>query len=56
MRHFINALRSGDPPALTAQQGREVLRFTLAGQLSDRLGRAVRIDEVGRPSSGGRTS
>jgi predicted dehydrogenase len=49
VRHFINALRGGDPPSLTAQQGREVLRFTLAGQLSDRLGRAVRVDEVGRP-------
>ena len=24
VRHFINALRSGDPPSLTVQQGREV--------------------------------
>ena len=56
VRHFINALRSGDPPSLTVQQGREVLRFTLAGQLSDRLGRAVRVDEVGRAPASGRTS
>lgn len=47
VRHFINALRSGGPPLLTARQGREVLCFTLAGQLSSRLGRAVRVDEVG---------
>jgi len=56
VRHFIKALKSGDSPALTVQQGREVLRFTLAGQLSDRLGRAVHIDEVGRPTKDGRPS
>ena len=56
VRHFINALRSGESPALTAQQGREVLRFTLAGQLSDRLGRAVRVDEVSPLADGGRPS
>jgi predicted dehydrogenase len=47
VRHFITALRSGGSPSLTGEQGREVLRFTLAGQLSAELGRAVRLDEVG---------
>lgn len=52
VRHFIEALRTGGPPMLTAQQGREVLRFTLAGQLSAEIGRAVRLDEVGAAASG----
>ena len=52
VRHFINALRTGEPPALTARQGRDVLRFTLAGQLSDQLGRAVKVAEVGGANGG----
>jgi predicted dehydrogenase len=46
VRHFIAALRTGETPQLTVQEGREVLRFTLAGQLSAELGRAVRVGEV----------
>ncbi len=45
-RHFIAALRSGDQPRLTGEDGRDILRFTLAAQLSAELGRAVRVDEV----------
>jgi predicted dehydrogenase len=52
VRHFIKALRTGEAPKLTAHEGREVLRFTLAGQLSDRLHRTVRVDEVGRMEAG----
>lgn len=52
VRHFIGALRTGGPPLLTARQGRDVLRFTLAGQLSSKLGRAVRVDEVGGDAAG----
>jgi predicted dehydrogenase len=60
VRHFIAALRSGEPPRLTAEEGREILRFTLAGQMSAELGRAVRVDEVvavvpgrqGKPKNG----
>ena len=45
-RHFIAALRSGAQPRLTGEDGRDILRFTLAAQLSAALGRAVRVDEV----------
>ena len=45
-RHWIESLRAGTAPHLTAAEGRDVLRFTLAAQLSARLGRAVRVDEV----------
>jgi predicted dehydrogenase len=53
VRHFIKALRTGGEPLLTARQGREVLRFTLAGQLSNELGRAVRVVEVGATPAAG---
>lgn len=45
-RHWIESLRAGTAPHLTAAEGRDVLRFTLAAQQSARLGRAVRVDEV----------
>lgn len=45
-RHWIEALRTGGPPHLTGEEGRDILTFTLAAQLSAELGRAVRIDEV----------
>ncbi len=45
-RHFIAALREGSQPRLTGEDGRDILRFTLAAQLSAELGRAVRVDEV----------
>tara|TARA_R110002126_G_scaffold291800_1_gene459011 strand:- start:92116 stop:93183 length:1068 start_codon:yes stop_codon:yes gene_type:complete len=42
-RHFIQALRTGQPPKLSGEEGREVLKFTLAAQQSAHLGRAVGI-------------
>jgi len=42
-RHFIDALRAGQPARLSAQDGREVLRFGLAAEQSARLGRAVDV-------------
>lgn len=45
-RHWIEALRNGTTPKLTGEEGRDILRFTLAAQLSASLGRAVRVDEV----------
>ncbi len=51
-RHWIDALRSGATPRLTGEEGREILKFTLAAQLSAELGRAVRVDEVGRNPPG----
>jgi len=45
-RHFIAALRSGTAPRLSGEDGREILRFTLAALLSAEKGHAVRVDEV----------
>ena len=45
-RHWIESLRTGRPPHLTGAEGRDILRFTLAAQLSNELGQAVRVDEV----------
>jgi predicted dehydrogenase len=42
-RHFLEALRTGGKPSLTAREGREVLRFALAAEESARLGRPVTI-------------
>ncbi len=42
-RHFINAYFKGEPPSLTAEQGREILRFALAAQESARTGQAVTL-------------
>lgn len=42
-RHFIDAYFAGDPPSLTAWEGREILRFALAAQESARSGRAVSL-------------
>ena len=42
-RHFINAYFEGKPPSLTAQEGREILRFALAAQESARTGQSVRL-------------
>ena len=44
-RHHIQALIEGGTPQLTGEQGREILRFCLAGQRSAREGRAVRVEE-----------
>ncbi len=42
-RHFIDAYFKGDAPALTGEQGREILRFALAAQQSAREGKSVRL-------------
>jgi predicted dehydrogenase len=42
-RHFINAYFAGEPPRLTGEEGREVLRFALAAQESARTGQTVTL-------------
>lgn len=42
-RHFLKALRSGDTPVLTPDQGRQILRFALAAEESARLDRRVTV-------------
>jgi predicted dehydrogenase len=42
-RHFIDAYFKGEPPSLTAEQGREILRFALAAQQSAQSGQSVRV-------------
>ncbi|MCP4382300.1 MAG: Gfo/Idh/MocA family oxidoreductase [Hyphomicrobiales bacterium] len=50
-RHFIDALRGGDAPRLNGEDGRAILKFTLAAQRSAEVGRAVRIEELDRRGS-----
>ena len=42
-RHFIDAYFKGEPPLFTGEQGRDILRFTLAAQESARSGQSVKI-------------
>lgn len=42
-RHFINAYFAGEPPSLTGNQGREILRFALAAQESSQSGQAIKL-------------
>jgi predicted dehydrogenase len=42
-RHFIDAYFAGEPPSLTAEEGREILRFALAAQESAQTGQAVKL-------------
>ncbi len=42
-RHYIDALRRGEPARLSSEDGRAVLRFGLAAEESARLGRAVDV-------------
>ena len=42
-RHFLDALRKGDAPILTPNQGREILRFALAAEESARTDRRVTV-------------
>ena len=42
-RHFIEAYFKGEPPSLTGEQGREILRFALAAQESAQSGQSVRL-------------
>ena len=43
-RDFIDSYFKGEPPKLTGEQGREVLRFALAAQESARTGQSVRLN------------
>ena len=43
-----DAFRRKQLSHLTGEEGRDILKFTLAAQLSAELGRAVRVDEVSR--------
>ena len=40
-RHFLEALRKGDAPVLTPNEGRQILRFALGAEESARSGRKV---------------
>ena len=42
-RHFIEAYFRNEPPLLTGEQGRDILRFALAAQESARTGQSVRL-------------
>ncbi len=42
-RQFIDSFFKGEPPSLTGEQGRDILRFALAAQESSREGRSVRV-------------
>jgi predicted dehydrogenase len=42
-RHFIDAYFKGEPPSLTGEQGRDILRFALAAQESARSGNSVKL-------------
>jgi predicted dehydrogenase len=42
-RHMIEAYFKGEPPSLTGEQGRDILRFALAAQESARMGQAVKV-------------
>lgn len=46
-RHYIDALRTGKAPRLTAREGRTVLRFALAAEQSAREGRSIALDPAG---------
>lgn len=42
-KHFIHAYFAGEPPRLTGEEGREILRFALAAQESARTGQAISL-------------
>jgi len=44
-RHYINALKTGSAPVLTAAEGRQVLRFALAAEQSAREGRTIQLND-----------
>ena len=46
-RHFIDVVKNGGKPILTAEEGRQVLAFALAAEGSAAQGRPVRVD-IGR--------
>lgn len=49
-RHYIDVLANGGEPVLTADQGRQVLRFALAAEESARLGKVIEFS----PADGAR--
>ena len=44
-RHFLNVLKDGGEPILTARQGRQVLKFALAAEESAQKGQSIRLQE-----------
>ena len=44
---FVRAVREGGQPELSAEEGREVLRFSLAAHRSAREARPVTLAELG---------
>jgi len=48
--NFIAAIKGTEKPMLTAEQGREILKFDLAMAKSSRLRREVYLDEMDKPS------
>lgn len=46
-RAYIEALRNGTPPRLTAREGRTILSFALAAEQSAREGRAIDLNAAG---------
>lgn len=46
-RAWIKAIREGGQPELSADEGREVLRFSLAAHLAAKENRPVRLEELG---------
>ena len=49
VRHYIGVLTGGGSPLLTVQQGRDILRFSIAAEESGRTGRAVEISSTEVP-------
>ena len=44
-RDYINCLLFGNPPRLTGEQGKEILRMALAAELSSSEGRSIKISD-----------
>ena len=44
-RDYINCLLFGNPPRLTGEQGKEILRMALAAELSSNEGRSIKISD-----------
>ncbi len=44
-RHFLNVLKDGGEPILTARQGRQVLKFALAAEESAQKGQSIILQE-----------
>jgi predicted dehydrogenase len=42
-RHFIDALLNGEPPVLTGEQGRDIMRWCVAAEKSAATGKRVKL-------------